>query len=379
MPRKGENIRKRNDGRWEGRYFTTDYRSGKKQYHSLYAHSYKEVKEKLLLIKNSILNSEEAVSSYENTNAFSSEKTFGEITALWLSDIQKKKKYSTFAKYDSIYSKHLFQELGNVSMTQINQEMINHLISDQEIKSESIIRSVYCVINQVVGFANRNYCCNIAPVQREKNSFQIKPVEILKRSEQIKLFEVLSKNTDLNKLGIIMCLSTGLRLGEVCSLKWDDIDINNRLLYVNRTVQRVAVKGQNTKTILMESDPKSVFSKRVIPLPDELIQLLLQFKSDDEYVISKTKPTEPRTYQNRFQQFLKQGGIVPYNFHVLRHTFATNCIDSGADIKSLSEILGHSNVNITLNRYVHPSVETKRMHLNALSSIYGQYLGQKIL
>lgn len=376
MPRKGENIRRRNDGRWEARYCTTDYQSGKKQYHSLYAHSYKEVKEKLIIVKRSLLSGEECGLQKERPDLPVHEKTFGEMTAIWLSNVKEVRKYSTYAKYDAVYQKHLSHHLDDLPVSRINSNLIGGIISSQEIRSESIIRSIYCVINQIIVFANKNEYCNIAAVSRDKSSCSAKPVEILKRSEQIRLFEVLYQNMDLSKLGIVICLSTGLRLGEVCSLKWNDIDLGGGLLYVNRTVQRIAIKGHSTKTELMEGDPKSIFSKRVIPLPDELIQIIKQFKTDDEYVISGDRPTEPRTYQYRFHQFLKQGKIARYNFHVLRHTFATNCIASGADIKSLSEILGHSSVNITLNRYVHPSEETKRMHLNALSAIYGQYLGQ---
>lgn len=376
MPRKGENIRRRNDGRWEGRYYTVDDQSGKKQYHSLYAHSYREVKEKLIAVRTSRLLGGECKAQRGRPEIPVYEKTFGEMTAVWLSHVKENKKYSTYAKYEAIYQKHLLRSLESLSVNQIHSALVSSMISSQGIRSESMIRSIYCVINQVILFVNKNYDCNIAVVSRNKSSRSAKPVEILKKSEQIRLLEILYQNMDLNKLGIVMCLFTGLRLGEICSLKWNDIDLNGGLLYVNRTVQRIAVKGHCTKTELMEGEPKSIFSKRVIPLPDELIQIIRQFKTDDEYVISKDRPTEPRTYQYRFHQLLKEAGIVSYNFHVLRHTFATNCIASGADIKSLSEILGHSGVNITLDRYVHPSEETKRMHLNALSAIYGQYLGQ---
>ena len=108
-----------------------------------------------------------------------------------------------------------------------------------------------------------------------------------------------------------------------------------------------------------------------------MTRLIKEFHTGGEYVISGNRPTEPRTYQNCFHRLLNMADIPKYNFHILRHTFATNCIDSGADIKSLSELLGHSSVNITLNRYVHPSEQIKRQHLNTLSAIYGQYLGQQ--
>lgn len=182
----------------------------------------------------------------------------------------------------------------------------------------------------------------------------------------------------LNKrIGFIIALSaiicTGCA-GEICALKWSDIDMEQMLLRVNRTVQRIEMKTGRTKTALLETEPKSAFSLREIPIPQNLIDLLAPFKREGtEYVLCAGKPMEPRTYQNHFKAYLREIGGSDYNFHTLRHTFATNCIDSGMDIKSLSEILGHSDVQITLNRYVHPTMDTKRKHMNALSASYSRF------
>lgn len=243
--------------------------------------------------------------------------------------------------------------------------------------SDSIIKSIYCVLNQILNYCNMRYHTYLCQVNRPKAHAVVKPVKTLPQSEQIRLLQEIYKNMDRNKLGILLCISTGLRLGEICSLKWSDIDLEGKLLYVNRTVQRIAVDNHSTKTILFEDVPKSMFSKREIPLPDSIIPYLTRFVQEEGYVISGKGPTEPRTYQYRFQRLLSDAGIGKHNFHVIRHTFATNCINSGADIKSLSEILGHSNVNITLNRYVHPTIDTKRKHLNNLSSVYDKYLEQR--
>ncbi|MBD5521775.1 MAG: site-specific integrase [Lachnospiraceae bacterium] len=194
----------------------------------------------------------------------------------------------------------------------------------------------------------------------------------------MKLLQYLYEEMDIYKLEIIICISTGLRLGEICALKWNDIDLQGGLLHVNTTVQRIAMNGYNTRTILLEGEPKSIFSKREIPLSDEITKLLFSYHNVGEtYVINRNKPMEPRTYQNKFQKYLRLADIQKKNFHSLRHTFATNCISSGMDIKSLSEILGHSDVRITLDRYIHPTVETKRYHMNSLSEIYGQYMGRQ--
>ena len=152
--------------------------------------------------------------------------------------------------------------------------------------------------------------------------------------------------------------------------------MNLQLLHVNRTVQRISIDNAEQKTILIETMPKSFHSKREIPISTQLYTVLQEFYCNDIYVLNGNRPMEPRTLQNRFKKYLKLSGIREMNFHSLRHTFATNCIQTGADIKSVSEVLGHSDVKITLNRYVHPSMDTKREHLNSLSSIYGQISGQ---
>lgn len=174
----------------------------------------------------------------------------------------------------------------------------------------------------------------------------------------------------------MLCLHTGLRLGELCALKWGDIDYNNRTLTVNRTVQRVAVEGHISKTILMEADPKSESSRRIVPLTANVLNRLWELKGDRPYVFGEEKPLDPRTMQYRFKRLLKEAGVGDRNFHILRHVFATNCIGNGMDVKALSEILGHADVKITLNRYVHPTMDTKREQLDILSDYYGQICGQ---
>lgn len=373
MPRKGENIRKRSDGRWEGRFCAIDFDTGKKRYHSVYARTYRKVKEKLITIKHEQMEMQPAFSEAPVGSA----ESFGQIADMWLQDVRANCKYSTYVKYRQIYEKHIEETVSKLKIESITPEMIKDIIKAREISSESLIRSIYCVVNQILSFAQNNHIAVTTTFKRDKTAKSAKPVEIMKRAEQVRLFKVLYEDMNRYKLGILLCLSTGLRLGEICALKWSDIDVDGQVLYVNRTVQRIAVEEGSSKTKLLESEPKSVFSKRLIPLSDEMTRLIKEFHTGGEYVISGNRPTEPRTYQNCFHRLLNMADIPKYNFHILRHTFATNCIDSGADIKSLSELLGHSSVNITLNRYVHPSEQIKRQHLNTLSAIYGQYLGQQ--
>ncbi len=166
-----------------------------------------------------------------------------------------------------------------------------------------------------------------------------------------------------------------LTKAELCALKWSDIDWENRILTVNRTVQRLPVKSQGTKTALIETVPKSSYSKREIPLSAAVFKILSYFRNNKKYIFGGDASMEPRKMQRHFKKILKEAELSDKNFHILRHTFVTNCIEEGADVKSLSEMLGHSDVGITLNRYVHPTMNTKRKHIDILSMFYGQIYG----
>lgn len=203
-----------------------------------------------------------------------------------------------------------------------------------------------------------------------------KAVLTFSKAEQSRLFDYIYHRQDKYTMAVLLCLYTGLRLGELCALQWGDFDWENLTLSVKRTVQRVAVQGYMARTVLMETDPKSESSERIIPLPKEIAKLLIQLKENSPYVFGGEKPLDPRTLQYRFKRMLKEAEIEERNFHLLRHTFATNCVENHIDVKTLSEILGHSDVKITLNRYVHPTMDLKRKQLGMLPDFYGQICGQ---
>ena len=370
MARRGENIRKRKDGRWEGRYTVYGKETGCRRVHSVYAASYAEVKKRLNTAKQNADQSDAESNVALNI-------TFQNIARKWLAEIQKSKKHSTYVKYKIIYETHLQKNIGELSVTELNGETLRTFF-ERKISysiSDSLQKSISCVLNQIIRYASTHYSINLAKYPTNNYHTEKKPLEILNPVQQARLLRCLYENMDRTKMGIVVCISTGLRLGEICALKWEDIDMDGKFLRVNTTVQRIAVDNAPTKTILLEGTPKSIFSKREIPLSDEVIRLLwLFYYHSEKYVIGKNRPMEPRTYQNRFRKYLAEAGIEERSFHILRHTFATNCIANGADIKSLSELLGHSDVKITLNRYVHPDMETKRQHLNAVSAVYGKYL-----
>ncbi len=377
MPRRGDNIRKRTDGRWEGRYRTIT-ESGEIRYHSVYGKTYYEVKEKLAdtiqrtYSAGGICRSE-LLTEHENAVHSACFCTFAEE---WLREIEKSRKYSTYIKYKTLYQCHIQKLFSDELFHQMTNSYIQGQIATLAI-SDSTRHNMLAIIKQILRYVEKQYGCPMPSITNNPIQNHSHSIAVLNRTEQARLMQFLYEDMDISKAGIFLCLSTGLRLGEICSLKWEDIDPERRLLHVSRTVQRIRSEEGPSKTVLLETAPKTVFSNREIPMPDTLLSLLMAFKKkEQEYILCTNKPMEPRTYQNHFKRYLRQTRIPEYNFHTLRHTFATNCIDSGMDIKSLSEILGHSNVQITLNRYIHPSMDTKRKYINALSADYGQLCGQ---
>lgn len=187
--------------------------------------------------------------------------------------------------------------------------------------------------------------------------------QVFSVSEQKKLIRSVLSDLSFKSFGILLCISSGMRIGELCALKWRDIDLSNGLIHVTRTLQRIYKKDSTPKTQIMISTPKTGASIRDIPLSSQIVRVIGQLgsRNEDGYVLTNSERfTEPRTFRKFYKAFLKEHDIDDLHFHCLRHTFATRCIENGADIKSVSEILGHASVNITLNRYVHPHMEEKR-------------------
>ncbi len=386
MARHGENIRKRKDGRWEGRYKVFDERKGRAVYRSLYGRAYEEVKEKLFLARSSLAgldpsggNTGEISADIENMPYTGEAVLFSRAAEQWLAEIKKKRKYSTYVKYKTVYRTHLERQAGPCVLStekalECFAKIFEHLSENEW--SGSMQKSVCCVANQIFHFANKMYSSGVPMLEKPPVTEKKKPVSVLSGTEQKKFLGCIYNGLDPFGTAILLCLHTGLRLGELCALKWGDLDLGNRILMVNRTVQRIAVNGCRTKTVLMETEPKSENSRRTIPLTAEMAGLLARLDTGRPYVFGGEKALEPRTMQYRFGKILKESGIDNRNFHTLRHTFATNCVENGMDVKSLSELLGHSDVKITLNRYVHPTMDSKRKQIDSLSDFYGQICGR---
>lgn len=375
MSKRGDNIHKRKDGRWEGRYYKGRKPDGSIMYGSIYAKSYREVKIKL---------SEIAKEIPQQMMQSSSQKTFGEVLELWLDNNRIRLKGGTINKYRNLIDAHIMSELGAMKVTDITSTVINNFLT-QKLRSgridksgglsASYVRSIMLVVNSALKFAIAEQMCLPLKTPIFKPSSKKKEMTILTIEEQKKLETHLCSELDPTKAGIYISLHTGLRIGEICALSWDDVDFKNRIIKIRHTVARVRDSDSGATTKLIIDTPKTPASIRDIPISTSLMPILEEIHklSSSAYVISETAEfISPRTYEYRYHRLLDESGIASVNYHALRHTFATRCIEAGVDVKSLSEILGHSNVGITLNTYVHSSMDLKRSQLEKLNMVPAQ-------
>ncbi|SEQ23836.1 Site-specific recombinase XerD [Lachnospiraceae bacterium RM5] len=355
MGRHGEGIRKRKDGRWEGRVPIIN-KDGNRGYKYLYAYSYEDVKEKIRIFNISILN------GCSNTNKVEQEAND------WLNIIKKTRKLSTYQKYENIYYNHIHKYIGHIKVCELTENDYKEIIMREYLSkkdghlAKNTVNSIKSVLTHIVLYCNKNLDVSCIKKDFSDIKYDAKKVSVFSIDEQKKLLNYLTKDIDNYKLGILICFFSGLRLSELCALETKNIDIKKKLIYVRASVFRG--KTDNNTTKLLIHSPKSESSIRNIPIFSLLNIYLSEATFDKKYVLNGDLPAEPRTMQNKFKKFQEEAGIKPRNFHTLRHTFATNCINSGMSTKCLSEILGHSGVSVTLNKYVHISDEKKIIELN---------------
>ena len=367
MSRKGENIYKRKDGRWEGRYKKGKTAEGRTLYGSCYGRTYREVKEKLEICKQK--------KPVESTKR--SIKSFGSYCDEWMTVNRSKVKESTFVKYNSAFENHIKPYFGGCKPEEITSEMtadfVNQIIHTKGLSAKTA-KDFAVLFKTVLKYAAKsNENMRIIDVAMPKT--EQKQIRVLSKEEQKRLVDYLLKDMDHLKFGVLFALMTGLRVGEVCALRYGDIDLEKRTVTVRETMQRIRdLDGSGAKTKLVFTAPKSQTSARVVPLTKTAYTLCkanIGEMPPNAFLLTGTedKVTEPRTLQYHIKKYSEACGIEDMHFHVLRHTFATRCVEVGFEIKSLSEVLGHSSPQITLERYVHSSLEFKRQNMTKLEAI----------
>jgi integrase len=349
MPRRGTNVYRRKDGRWEGRLRC----NGSSKYKSVYGRTYSEAKEKLYRLK------------IENSPAVKScSLLFSDAVMLWLDSAKNRIKESSYVCYLNKIRLHIVPyfkciKYSKVTVANIEQFVADKLSSGLSAKYVSdmvvMLKTAAKWLSRTYGYANLITDCELPKCEK-------KSVELLDKNQQIALQKLLVDKFDSTSIGVYLAMFTGLRIGEICALKWGDVDLENGILHVNKTAMRIQTLTEKSKTAVKITAPKTANSIRDIPLPDFLVKKLSAVKKNpDCYVLSGNNHlVEPRCLSYRFKTILKKANLPSIKFHALRHTFATNCLQRNFDIKTLSEILGHASVDTTMRIYVHTSFERKR-------------------
>ena len=365
MARHGENIYKRKDGRYEGRYVTGKTEAGKTRFGYVYGRRYVDVKQELMQKK-------AAFSQAEHDRAC--RKTVSEWMNYWMeNELPGSVKLSTYQTYASHVRKHILPALGGMKLTALTPGGVHDFVTTLENSGLSCntVKCIYRLLSSALrcaldeGLIRKNPCRKIK-VQPGESA----PQRTLNHSEQEKLRRCASEPHDLPAL---LGLYTGMRLGEICALRWADIDWDRKTISVRRTAQRIRQRGiGGAKTLLMVGAPKSLHSNRVIPVPDFILERLRALKSaafgSDFLFGTASRAAEPRTIQRRFARLMARLGIHGAHFHTLRHSFATRLLELGVDVKTVSVLMGHSSAKTTLDFYSHTMLDRQRKAVALLAA-----------
>ena len=348
MPRRGENIYKRGDGRWEGRYIRGRTPEGRAQYGYVYAATYSACREKR----------RQRLRELPREITPSNNMTLPEAVELFFVEREQKRKLkeSTVSRYRYVVRQYIQPQLGAAPLYTLTEQRVADFyrkLQEQGLSAKST-RDVGVLLRAILRKASKHGCF-CTGLNAELPVYRKRQVEIFTEPEIVQLAHHIMDEPDLTGLGVLLTLNSGLRLGELCALRWSDIDLHAGFLRVEREVQRLYEKGH---TRLVVQPPKSESSRRRIPLPADMLSLLATYKpkhTGDTYNL-----------RDAVGNILKQAGVPYRNFHALRHTYATRCIEQNVDVKSVSEMLGHSDVRITLQTYVHVSLRHKQQAVQSI-------------
>ena len=292
--------------------------------------------------------------------------TFREAAVLWAQEKKMYVKKSSFAAYSLILSNHLIPAFGD--MEDIREEDVQKFILEKldSGRGSKTVKDMLIVLKMVMKYAAKHEYMPYRQVEaRFPTGRERTELPVLCRADQKRMMKYMTDNFSFRNLGVYICLSAGLRIGELCALKWENLDVVRGVIVVEKTIQRVYfVDDGERHTELLIDTPKSANSIREIPMTKELLRMVKPFRKivNPSYFIltNSSRPTEPRTYRNYYKKLITEIGIPPLKFHGLRHSFATRCIEGRCDYKTVSVLLGHSNISTTLNLYVHPNIDQKK-------------------
>lgn len=364
MSKRGENIYKRKDGRWEGRYVRAYDPSGKARLGYVYGKTYRETREKLWAAK----------AAHPGRSL---DGDFSDYCDKWLALRRHDVGDSTYVKYSTIVRKHLRPALGKRFPEQIDTVLLTDFSRKLLEKglAPKTAKDILMVLHALLQYISKQTEGSLPPVEVVYPRERRQEIRVLSPEEQARLVAFLLQDMDFVKFGVLLALLTGMRIGEVCALRWGGISLERGELQVAATMQRLQLPhaGGARKTQVVIGNAKSSASCRRIPLTDTALELCRRMQREDPRAFILTgrsdKYLEPRALQYRLKKYVQNCGLEGVHFHTLRHTFATRCVEVGFEIKSLSEILGHASTIITLDRYVHASMDLKRENMRKLSNI----------
>lgn len=316
-----------------------------------------------------------ALAAEQNKDSRSCSLSVGEVLEIWLRDKRQGWKESTYACYRQLITRHISGGIAGLRAENFDNLSFRRYLDSLRKKADgskisaAYLNSIGMVIRQAFSYVAAEYHYRLPALTAKWLKETERRTELPSEKDMERLLQYLYANaSDATCLGVLLAYSTGIRIGELCALRWGDIDFAEGVLQISRNLQRVKDFEQAASgTSIKIQTPKTATSRRCIPLPATLLSLLKESrKPSEQYLIAGKRRAfaEARTVQYRFAAILKKCGITHFKFHMLRHYFASLCIRKGCDVKSLSEILGHANIQITLNLYVHSTMQQKRVLMN---------------
>ena len=305
-------------------------------------------------------------------------KTVREIATAWKEYKRPYVKQSTMAAYVLILENHVLPYFGDGDS--LHEQAVQAFVLQKLERGLSVktIKDILIVLKMVMKFGVKNEWMTYYEWDiKYPTTSTSKELEVLSVANHRKILNYIQSHFTFTGLGIYISLSTGLRIGEICALKWSDINVADGTITVSRTIERIyIIEGEKKHTELIINTPKTKNSCRKIPMSKELLAMIKPLKkvvNEDFYVLTNDeRPTEPRTYRNYYNGLMVKLDIPKLKYHGLRHSFATRCIEAGCDNKTVSVLLGHSNISTTLNLYVHPNMEQKKRCITKMFKSLGK-------